>query len=266
MKISRIVFGFLIVVAFTIADASDYEGLNADEKGLAIAKEAKLRDEGFSDSEELLTMILKDRRGNERIRQMRVLTLERKDDGDWSLSIFDEPADVKGTAMLTYSHGLEPDDQWLYLPALKRVKRISSKNRSGLFMGSEFAFEDLSSFELEKFKYKFLRKEACDGEQCFVSEWIPAYEHSGYSKQIIWHDTNEYRIHRIDYYDRTNKLLKTLKLLQYKQFIGKYWRSMRMDMLNHKTGENTILTYSNYRFKIGLTDRDFDLNALKRAK
>ncbi|MFH2047021.1 MAG: outer membrane lipoprotein-sorting protein [Pseudomonadota bacterium] len=266
MNIPKLLFIFLILFTFTTAQATDFENLNAEEKGLSIAKEAKQRDEGFDNSEEILTMILKDRRGTERVRQMRILTLEQKDDGDWTLSIFDEPADVKGTAMLTYSHGIEPDDQWLYLPALKRVKRISSKNRSGRFMGSEFAFEDFGSLELEKFRYKFLNKEACDGEQCFVSEWIPAYEHSGYSKQIVWHDTNEYRIHKIDYYDRRNKLLKTLKLTKYKQYLDKYWRSMRMDMLNHQTEESTILKFSDYRFKIGLTKRDFDKNALKRAK
>ncbi|MBU1054308.1 MAG: outer membrane lipoprotein-sorting protein [Proteobacteria bacterium] len=266
MNIPKSLFIFLILFTFTTAQATDFDSFSPEEKGLAIAKEAKQRDEGFDNSEEILTMILKDRRGTERVRQMRILTLERKDDGDWTLSIFDEPADVKGTAMLTYSHGIESDDQWLYLPALKRVKRISSKNRSGRFMGSEFAFEDFSSFELEKFRYKFLNKEACDGEQCFVSEWIPAYEHSGYSKQIVWHDTNEYRIHKIDYYDRRNKLLKTLKLTKYKQYLDKYWRSMRMDMLNHQTEESTILKFSDYRFKIGLTKRDFDKNALKRAK
>lgn len=262
----KYLFIFLLVFTYTAVQASDFENLSAEEKGLAIAKEAKQRDAGFGNSEEILTMILKDRRGTERVRQMRILTLEQKDDGDWTLSIFDEPADVKGTAMLTYSHGLEPDDQWLYLPALKRVKRISSKNRSGRFMGSEFAFEDLSSVEVEKYKYKFLRKESCNDLTCFVSEWIPAYEHSGYSKQIVWHDTNEYRIHRIDYYDRRNKLLKTLKLADYKQFLNKHWRAMHMDMLNHQTEESTILKFSDYRFKIGLTERDFDQNALKRAK
>ena len=78
-----------------------------------------------------MKMILKNRAGNTSVRTIRTKTLEVSGDGDKSLSIFDEPADVKGTAMLTYSHGLEPDDQWLYLPAIKRVKRISSRNKSG---------------------------------------------------------------------------------------------------------------------------------------
>lgn len=267
MKASLNIVAVLFILFLAVqASAVDLKNLSAEEKGLAIVTEAKQRDEGFGNSEEVLTMSLKDRRGHERFRQMRVLTLERKDDGDWSLSIFDEPADVKGTAMLTYSHGLEPDDQWLYLPALKRVKRIASQNKSGRFMGSEFAFEDLSSFEVEKFRYTFLRQEIYDGKACFVTEWVPAYEHSGYSRQIVWHDRDEYRIQRVDYYDRSNKLLKTLRLTQYKQFLNKYWRAMEMEMINHQTGESTKLTYSNYRFRLGLTERDLDQNALKRAK
>ncbi len=76
------------------------------------------------------------------------------DDGDKSLFVFDEPRDVQGTAFLIHAHREDADDQWLYLPALKRVKRISSANRSGSFMGSEFAYEDMTAQEVEKFTYR----------------------------------------------------------------------------------------------------------------
>jgi outer membrane lipoprotein-sorting protein len=112
----------------------------AEEKGLAIAVEADKRDEGFGDSTANMTMELKNKQGDTSIRYIRIKTLEVIGDGDKSMSIFDEPADVKGTAFLTFSHAVEPDEQWLYLPALKRVKRINSKNKSGPFMGSEFAY------------------------------------------------------------------------------------------------------------------------------
>ena len=135
------------------------------EQGLAIAKEADLRDKGFGDSSATMKMILRNRQGDESTREVRVRTLEVDGDGDKSLSIFDSPADVKGTAFLTFSHILKPDDQWLYLPALKRVKRISSKNKSGPFMGSEFAYEDISSDEVEKYTYKYLRDETLDGTE-----------------------------------------------------------------------------------------------------
>jgi len=136
-------------------------------------------------------------------------------DGDKSMSIFDRPRDVKGTAMLTYSHALEPDNQWLYLPALKRVKRISSSNKSGPFMGSEVAYEDLSSQEVEKYSYKYLGDEVFDGHDCFIVERIPAYKYSGYKLQEVWYDKAEYRPLKIVYYDRKGALLKTQRFTQY---------------------------------------------------
>jgi hypothetical protein len=157
-----------------------------------------------------MVMTLTNRKGETSTRQIRIRTLEVPGDGDKSMSIFDEPADVKGTAMLTYSHGLEPDDQWLYLPAIKRVKRISSRNKSGPFMGSEFAFEDIGSQEVEKYSYQWLRDEACGEWQCHVLERTPAYEFSGYSRQIVWLDTQAYRMLKVEFYDRKNELLKVL--------------------------------------------------------
>ena len=101
----------------------------AEEKGLTIAVEADKRDEGFGDSTANMTMELKNKQGDTSVRYIRIKTLEVIGDGDKSMSIFDEPADVKGTAFLTFSHAVKPDEQWLYLPALKRVKRINSKNK-----------------------------------------------------------------------------------------------------------------------------------------
>ena len=238
----------------------------AARKGREIAEEADRRASGYIDSEESLTMVLHDKKGRKRLRTMRMKTFERSDDGDWSLTIFDEPADVKGTAMLTYSHGVNPDDQWLYLPALKRVKRISSKNRSGPFMGSELSFEDMSDFMLEKYNYHYLRDEACGELQCFVSEWIPAYLHSGYTRIEIWHDQDEYRTRKIQFYDKLGRHLKTLTASNFKRYNERFWRSLRWEMINHKTGKITVLNFNSIELGVGLTERDFDQNSLRRAK
>jgi hypothetical protein len=235
-------------------------------RGIEIATEADRRYSGFGDSEETLTMVLLDAKGRERTRTLRLRTLEQAGDGDWSLTIFDEPADVKGTALLTYSHGLEPDDQWIYLPALKRVKRISSRNKSGPFMGSELAFEDMSSFELDKYQYKYLRDESCGDLQCLVSEWIPVYEYTGYSRLEVWHDQSEYRVQRIEFFDLAGEHLKTLLMSDYQLFDGRFWRPMHSRMSNHKTGKVTLLNYTSIAFGLGLTPRDFDQNSLKRAR
>lgn len=250
----------LLMLSFTQIHAETPE-----EKGLAIAKEADLRDTGWGDSKANMVMTLRNKQGDESVRQVRNKSMEVSGDGDKGLSIFDEPADVKGTAMLTWSHALEPDDQWLYLPALKRVKRISSKNKSGPFMGSEFAYEDIASQEVAKYTYKYLRDETLNGLDCFVSERYPAYEHSGYTRQVVWIDKEHYRPQQIVFYDRKNAELKTLTFKDYHQYLDKYWRAHSMFMENHQTGKTTLLEWKDYEFGNGFTDRDFDNNTLKRA-
>ena len=239
---------------------------SAEHRGLEIAQAAKDFDKGFTDFTANMTMTLKNRAGQTSRRLIRIRTLEVEGDGDKSLSIFDEPADVKGTAMLTYTHGLKPDDQWLYLPALKKIKRISSRNKSGPFMGSTFAFEDLGSQEVEKYSYKYLRDEPCGDWSCYVLERYPQYKHSGYTRQVVWVDTEGYRMVKAEYYDRKKALLKTLVAGDFQQFLGHYWRPGRMDMVNHQTGKSTLLEWGDYQFKTGLSDRDFRSQTLKRVR
>ena len=237
-----------------------------EEKALAIAMEADRRDSGFGDYTNDIKMILRNKQGQESIREIRSKTLEVDNDGDKILTIFDAPRDVQGTALLSFTHKEGPDDQWLYLPALKRVKRIASDNKSGPFMGSEFAYEDISSQEVDKYTYKYIKDETINGINCFVIERYPAYEHSGYTRQVVWINQQEYRPEQIVFYDRKNSLLKTLTYSDYKQYLGKYWRADKMHMENHQTGKSTLLSWQDYQFKTGLTDKDFSRNSLKRAK
>jgi len=260
----------LILILILLVFSAPLAAETAAEKGLRIAKAADRRDSGWQDQTADLVMILRNRRGSESRREIRTKTLEMQNDGDKSLSLFDEPADVKGTAMLTFSHGLRPDDQWLYLPALKRVKRIASRNKSGPFMGSEFAYEDIGSQEVEKYRYNYLREEACGpGWRCHVVECIPAYEYSGYSRQVGWVDTKEYRPVTLEFYDRKGDHLKTLKWKGYKSYrlpASNYWRADEMFMQNHQTGKSTTLKWSNYRFGTGLGNSDFNKSALARLR
>lgn len=237
-----------------------------EEKGLAIAIEADKRDTGWVDQTANLYMILKNKQGQESRRSLVINTLEVQGDGDKSLTIFNSPADVKGTAFLSYTHALKPDDQWLFLPALKRVKRISSANKSGPFVGSEFAYEDISSQEVEKYSYKWLRDEQLDGRDSFVIERYPRYENSGYTRMIVWMDKEMYQPLKLDFYDRKDSLFKTLHFRGYQQYSGQFWRPDVMDMSNHLNGKSTSLEWNNYKFGNGFTDRDFDRNTLKRAR
>ncbi|MGD2054131.1 MAG: outer membrane lipoprotein-sorting protein [Gammaproteobacteria bacterium] len=263
---NRIMIRIILTAVAIVLIPFAIQAETAEDKGLAIAIEADRRDEGFGDSTANMTMELKNKQGDTSIRYIRIKTLEVIGDGDKSMSIFDEPADVRGTAFLTFSHAIKPDEQWLYLPALKRVKRINSKNKSGPFMGSEFAYEDIASQEVEKYTYKYLHDETYNGIDCFVVERYPAYEHSGYTRQVAWINKAEYRPEKIVFYDRKNTLLKTLTYSGYQQYLDKYWRANEMFMENHQTGKSTRLTWSNYRFKTGLEDRDFNKNSLKRAR
>lgn len=238
----------------------------AEERGLEIATEAEARDVGFHDYKASMTMLLKNRQGEESLRDMRNQTLEVENDGDKTLIVFEQPRDVKGTALLTFSHKAGDDDQWLYLPALKRVKRIASRNKSGPFMGSEFAYEDISSQEVEKYTYKFIKETQHEGLDSFLVERYPVDPNSGYTRQQMWIDKERYIPLKVDYYDRKNDLLKTLLFRGYQQYLDRYWRADEMYMENHQTGKSTLLSWKKYDFRSGLTEADFNKNSLKRAR
>ena len=242
--------------------------LSSEERGWVIAARSDRSDRGFVDSVVDLQMILRNAAGKESTRTLSLRTLEIPDEGvgDKSLIVFDRPADINGTALLSHAKILEPDDQWLYLPALKRVKRISSVNKSGPFVGSEFAFEDFTALELEKYDYQYLRSEACGDFVCDVVERTPRYEHSGYTKQITWVDQEVFQVRKVEFYDRRGDLLKTLVLEDYRLHDGKYWRGYRFSMVNHQTGKETDLVYSDYQFGIGLKESDFVRGALQRVR
>lgn len=258
---------FVHVILIILLSAFGSFAQNLAGRGLEIAIEADRRASGFGDLTAEMEMVLRNKEGRESRRQIRVRTMETTDDGDKSLTIFDSPGDVRGTALLTYSHKIGDDDQWLYLPALRRVKRISARNKSGPFMGSEFSYEDLSGREVEKYSYKYLGEEILDGHKCFVVERYPKdRKNSGYSRIVSWVDQDEYRVWKEDYYDRKNRFLKTLIIREYRLFLETFWKAHWMRMVNHQKGKETDLLWSNFIFGTGLSDSDFDQNSLKRAK
>jgi len=256
-RLLNTLLGLLVAVSLSAQSPED--------KGLEIAKAADAFDQGFASSQTKLTMILTNKQGQESTRYMSNKTLEQTEDGDKSLIVFDSPRDVKGTATLTFTHKEGSDDQWLYLPALKRVKRISSNNKSGPFMGSEFAYEDLSSQEVEKYTYKFLKEETINGVAAYVIERDPVDPKSGYARQVVWYNKQNYRLEKMDFYDRKNALLKTLQYSEYEVYKEKHWRAGQMDMTNHQTGKKTRLLFEDYAFDLGFSDTDFSQNSLRRA-
>jgi outer membrane lipoprotein-sorting protein len=236
-------------------------------KGLTIAMEADKRASGYGNFTARMQMVLINKQGRESHRQMRIRVLETEDDGNKSLTIFDSPKDVKGTALLTHSHKQQDDDQWLYLPALKRVKRISSRNKSGSFMGSEFSFEDLASQEVEKYTYRYIGEEILNGQACFIIERYPKdTKNSGYSRIVSWLDKDEYRTVKEDYFDKKKRLVKTLTLENYHLYLRTIWRAHDLQMINHQNGKKTNLLCSEFIFRAGLLEKDFHRNILKRMR
>jgi len=242
--------------------------LTPEEQGYEIAARSDRSDRGFGDSQVKLEMILRNAAGDETTRELSLNTLEITDEdvGDQSLIVFDTPRDIEGTALLSHAKILDPDDQWLYLPALKRVKRISSVNKSGPFVGSEFAFEDFTALELNKYTYLYVREEACGGMTCDVVERKPRYEHSGYTRQLSWIDQTDYQTRKVEFFDRRGELLKTLTMSDYRKYQDRFWRSHQLDMVNHRTGKTTNLIYDDYEFDTGLTNRDFTKGVLERQR
>lgn len=252
----------LVLIITIAASIGVVNAQNAEQRGLEIAKSAEQADLGFNSSVVDLKMTLKNKNGQTSSRLLTTRTLELTEDGDKSLIVFKSPKDVKGTSTLTYTHKTESDDQWLYLPSIKRVKRISSNNKSGPFVGSEFAYEDLSSQEVEKYTYKFVEEKG----ELLVVEQVPVDPKSGYARRIVTYNKSKgYRIETVEFYDRKNSLLKTLKYDGYQQYKGKFWRADTFVMTNHQSNKETILDFSNYNFDANLSEENFSQVALQRA-
>ena len=235
-------------------------------KGLEIAILSDKNNDGFIDSSSTMTMNLINKRGDVVTRKLRFKSLEVPTDGDKSIAIFESPRDVKGVAILSYAHKVEADDQWLYLPALKRVKRIASKNKSGPFLGSEFSFEDFSFQEVEKYEYLYLEEEIYLNNPCYVIERKPLDPYSGYTKQLVWIDKENYLVQKIHHFDRKSFHLKTQLFKDYRKYEGFFWQPHEIEMINHQNGKKSILIFDDVKLKNGFTDRDFSQNSLKRSR
>ncbi len=236
-----------------------------EEKGLRIAVEGEVMDAGFSDYTVDGQMTIESRGGQQADRRFDMSTLEMPDDGNKRLFVISHPPDVKGTVSLTYAHGLEPDDQWIYLPAIRRTKRLNARDKTGAFIGSEFAFEDLGGFEVKKYSYRWLRDEQIDGHDCYVREDIPVYEYSGYSRLVTWVDKKNLRARKTVYYDLKGRPLKELRFYDFRQYGGKYWRPDRVVMSNLQNGNVSTIEWTNYRFGTGLSDRNFAPTRLQQV-
>lgn len=232
------------------------------QTSLDIAKKSYEVMSGYKSSISKTTMILKNSSGEENIRKLEIKKLENED-GDKSLIEFLYPSDIKDTKLLSYEIIGGDDQQWLYLPALKRIKRISSQNKSGSFMASEFSYEDIASQNYKNYTYDDkVENTAKDGKKYFKITRIPKDENSGYSQQILWIESGTYLASFGEYYDKNKRLLKKISFLEY-QKIHNIYRIKKINMFNVQNGKTSILSWDEDKINLSLDVNEFTQRVLK---
>jgi len=253
------------------AEAAPAEPLpdTPEAKGRHFAEQAWEANSGFQWSSATGLMVLIDSRGNRSEREFESRVVEDLEAGDLGTLVFLAPPDIAKSALLTIGQKEGDDHQWIYLPALKRVKRISASGKTGAFMGSELTYEDLGSPQLEDYSYLLLAEEPCPTDPalaCTVLERKPLDRESGYSRIVSWYDTTTFRIVKSDFYDRKGTLLKTMTADRFELYKERFWRARRLVMQNHVTGKGTEMLWSNFDFDTELKSEDFTTRALERLQ
>lgn len=261
MKFVASVFLFFIAVS---AHAALRPG---DPKltGEGIEREQDRMQSGYLGETRDMTLTLINAQNEQSVRKLRFAGLEGADRKDKTRVTFTYPPDMKGSALLTHEHGQQDDDQWLYLPEVKRIKRIASSNQSGSFMGSEFAYEDLVVRQIDKYTFKYLGDETIEGKDCFVIERIPRSKNSGYSRVVRWLMKDNLQELRSAYYDRKGDLLKE-RQMEGHHLVDSFWRVRKITVTNVQTNKKSVLTFDNVKLKLNLPPREFSVQEFNAAQ
>ena len=259
--------GFLAAVLVMIAAVPAAHGLTARE----IMERVDARDDGDNMTAEV-KMILIDRQGNQRIREMRVFTRDSGKD-TWKMQFFISPADVKDTAFLTYDYyeGGRDDDQWLYLPDLHKTKRIATSDKSSSFMGSDFSYADMTRRVLDEWKYRLLKEMEVNGHMTWLIEAVPASKEVenryGYLKSVLFIRQDIFMGVRAVHWMKEGKKIKYQENRGIKQIDG-VWIATELHMKttkNRHTLHRTVMKYSSIRFNQGLDDDMFTIRRLEKG-
>lgn len=232
--------------------------------GLQIIERAKQNGQGLEDMTHQVKMILVDESGDESEREMLMKAMTDKNGKSYSMSIFTAPKREKGISLLTESKKSGEGKQYLYLPSTRRVKRITSSNRSSSFRGSEFTFEDLSDQKTEDYDFKLVKEAPCGELSCYVVDRFPRKpDESSYSKTQLWIDTAHFRPMKADFFDKENALLKTMETSNYQLVEEKYWNPEMVVMSNHQTGKSTKMVSVKLTMNNGLKASEFSELAMR---
>ena len=206
-----IIISLAALMCFSVLQVMAQENV---QSGLEIMTRIDERDDG-DDQTSTATFQLINKRGQTRKRNT-VRTWKDYDGKDGfdtkMITFFESPPDVKGTGFLSWSYLEEDkdDNQWLYLPALRKTKRISASNKGDSFMGTDFTYDDMGDRKVNEDTHKLLKTEALNNAPCYVVESIPKEDRYIYSKKITWVDQANWLPFKVEYYDRKDRLLKTL--------------------------------------------------------
>jgi len=251
-------FTFMAILAATLT-------LFAQEKisGHQIIQNVYDRNTG-NEVEGQLTMTLTNKDGNKRVRELKQFI---KDFGDVEKKImyFITPADVKNTSFMNWSYtDNKADDQWIYLPALKKVKRISSDSKSDYFMGSDFTYDDLGDRKPGDDVHKLLKEETLNGENCYVVESIPKEEGYMYSKTITWVIKERWVGLQKKFYDEDGDFLKTLYIKKYAEIDG-FLTILFTEMENEQNKHKTTMEFEDIKINKGIDDNYFTERLMKKG-
>lgn len=234
--------------------------------GVEVIKRAEMNASGFNDMTNRVSMLLTDADGSVSEREMLIKMISLGEGKSKTLTVFTKPAREKGIALLTHADISSEDDQWLYLPASKRVKKIASSNVGASFRGSEFTYEDITSQHRDHYRFDLIRKEACGDKACFVIDRFPKFSDSSYSKTRLYIDTENYLVRKGDFFDIENMLLKTMTASNYTKHQNGVWKPESITMKNHKSDKETELRSLELHFDVGLSEREFSKLSLRKIR
>jgi hypothetical protein len=233
--------------------------------GLEIIQMVKDQPDG-DNRKSVMTMTLINKRGSQRVRTMLSYA---KDDGPDTKSImfFEAPADVQGTGFLTWNYD-DPgkdDDRWLYLPAMKKTRRISgSSARKEYFMGSDFTYDDMGGRNIDEDEHILVGEEMVGDRKCWVVRSLPREENAMYSETKSWIWQDALKAIRIEFYDRMGELQKTLTINDIRK-TGPYWTVYGMEMQNHQRDHRTLIIIQQMEYDINIPENQFTVASLERG-
>ena len=224
----------------------------------------------WTDRSQGLRLTIIDRRGGERKRELKMLTKKYGDDASRSILFFHSPPQVQGIGFLQWIEPQQPDRQWLYLPALKRVRQITGSTKRESFVGTDFSYEDLAimseilDWTESDARSRLLGDEAVDGQPCAIIEFTPLEADVGYGKIRLWLGRDDLVAHKYEFDDGGGRRAKTLLVSDIRTIRG-IPAAHGLEMRNERSGSRTVVVVKDLRYDTGLTDDVFTQRRLERG-